>query len=179
MANAYRVAANPKCQRRAADTQDLNCDNVEIRRRWTNPELAQRRDLLARLGLCDSTGRFKPHGLGDDLEDDLEDDFEEEEAVSTSTTQDRALLLGRCQPLRGGPYKAWFKEDPPRTAVEFGGPRRRALRALRSLSKSALREARLRSALVQGEPPLPPEIWAATAAELQAEVRESSSITSF
>ena len=51
MPNAYRVSANPSKPRAGPCEVDVTLANGEVRRRWTNPELLHRRELLCKLGM--------------------------------------------------------------------------------------------------------------------------------
>ncbi|KAJ1453077.1 hypothetical protein M885DRAFT_567898 [Pelagophyceae sp. CCMP2097] len=122
-----------------------------VRRRWINPELAQRREVLSQLGLA-KDGAFRPHSLEDDLRsagladkgpcsgDDYDDDFGPE----APTTFAREV------------YAAWFDRAPcSASCVSRWGSRDRklALKALKAVSHDARRESMLRTVLSAGSPP--------------------------
>jgi len=166
MPNAFRVI-KPGPKRPGDGECDVTLADQSVRRRWINPELAQRREVLSQLGLA-KDGAFRPHSLEDDLRsagladkgpcsgDDYDDDFGPE----APTTFAREV------------YAAWFDRAPcSASCVSRWGSRDRklALKALKAVSHDARRESMLRTVLSAGSPPAKPDVWAASLADLEAE----------
>lgn len=149
-----------------------------------------------------SSGEDYDDDFGEEEDDDedseengrYDDDFEDAGSNGASPSPSKRDKKAACLQWPGASrrldydmhvYKPWFADKqtpmPARSEMAawgiWGKPRRRALDALRKMSMAGRHEERLREALAEGETPAPPELWAASLAELEAEGLSARDLT--